>query len=129
MMEWMRQQNMWQLQISDDVLGVSTGQKMLYLEMSLTNQKLLASFLPVYIGGAVRFAHRTMSQTLDLGSALQAVGFAKLSAAPYGGNYDLAQAPSPRILVVDWYYRQSVSSSAQGSQLSDAAPIQYDFTP
>jgi hypothetical protein len=69
-----------------------------------------------------------MSQTLSLDAALQSVGFAKLSSTPYAGNYDLAQAPSPRILVVDWFFRASVSSSAQGSQLNDGTPIQYDYT-
>jgi len=35
--------------------------------------------------------HRTMSQTLSLDEALQAVGFAKLSSSAFQGNYDLAQ--------------------------------------
>ena len=98
------------------------------MEMSLTSQKLLASFSPSYNGGHTRFLHRTMSQTLSLDNALQAVGFAKLSTAPWQGNFDLAQAPSPRILLVDWYFRSSVTASNQGTQLSDATPIAYDYT-
>ena len=69
-----------------------------------------------------------MSQTLSLDDALQAVGFAKLSSAPWQGNYDLAQSPSPRILIVDWYFRSSTATSAAGSQLSDGTPISYDYT-
>jgi hypothetical protein len=40
-MEYMRQNNMWSLQVSEDVVCVSTGTKLLLLEMSLLNQKLL----------------------------------------------------------------------------------------
>ena len=127
-MEFMRQRDQWLLQVSDDVACVNAGPKLQLYEMSLTNQKLLASFSPSYNGGHTRFLHRTMSQTLSLDCALQAVGFAKLSTAPWQGNYDLVQAPSPRILLVDWYFRSSVTTSGQGTQLSDGTPIQYDFT-
>ena len=102
-MEFMRTRNQWLLQASDDVAIVSVGGvKLLLIEQTLVSQKCLASFSPAYIGGATRFLHRTMSQTLSLDDALQAVGFAKLSCAPWRGNYDLAQSPSPHILVVDW---------------------------
>ena len=127
-MEFMRQRDQWLLQVSDDVACVNAGPKLLLLEMSLTSQKLLASFSPSYNGGHTRFLHRTMSQTLSLDNALQARGFAKLSTLPWQGNFDLAQAPSPRILLVDWYFRSSVTASNQGTQLSDATPIAYDYT-
>ena len=128
-MEFMRLRNQWLLQASDDVAVVSVGGvKLLLMEQTLVNQKCLASFSPSYLGGHTRFLHRTMSQTLSLDDALQAVGFAKLSSAPWQGNYDLAQSPSPRILIVDWYFRSSTSGSGQGSQLSDATPISYDYT-
>ena len=128
-MEFMRQRSQWMLQASDDVAIVSVGAaKLLILEMSLLNQKLLASFSPSYVGGRVLFSHRTLSQSLALDDALQAVGFAKLSTTPWAGNYDLAQAPSPNVLVVDWYFRAGAATSAQGSQLADATPIAYDYT-
>lgn len=127
---YMQGNDMWLLQASDDVAVVScSGVKLLLLEMSLVNQKLLASFLPTYIGGAVKFVHRTMSQTLSLGDALTSVGFPKPSTTTYRGNYDLAQSPSPRILVVDWFFRSSTATSTEGSQLSDNTPIVYDYTP
>ena len=117
------------LQARDDVAIVSVGGvKLLLMEQTLVNQKCLASFSPSYLGGATRFLHRTMSQTLSLDDALQAVGFAKLSSAPWQGNYDLAQSPSPRILIVDWYFRSSTAVSGAGSQLSDGTPISYDYT-
>ena len=128
-MEYMRQRSQWMLQASDDVAIVSVGAtKLLILEMSLLNQKLLASFSPSYVGGRVLLSHRTLSQSLTLDDALQAVGYAKLSTTPWAGNFDLTRAPSPGILIVDWYFLAGVSSSSQGSQLADATPIQYDFT-
>ena len=129
-MEFMRLNNQWLLQASDDVAVVSvSGVKLLLLEMGLVQQKMLASFCPTYVGGATRFLHRTMSQSLTLDQALQAVGFGKLTSALYRGNYDLAQSPSPHVLVVDWYFRSAVSASAEGSQLADPTPINYDYTP
>ena len=128
-LEFMRQRSQWMLQASDDVTIVSVGStKLLLLEMSLVNQRLLASFAPAYMGGQTRFLHRTMSQSLSLDDALQAVGFAKLSTAAYKGNFDLTQSPSPHIIAVDWYFRSSVSSSTDGTQLNDATPISYDYT-
>jgi hypothetical protein len=128
-MEFMRLRNQWLLQASDDVAIVSVGGvKLLLMEQTLVNQKLLASFSPSYLGGHTRFLHRTMSQTLSLDDALQAVGFAKLSSVAWQGNYDLAQSPSPRILIVDWYFRSSTANSTVGSQLSDGTPIAYDYT-
>lgn len=129
-MAYMQAQNMWLLQASDDVAVVSvSGTKLLCLEMTLVNQKMLASFLPTYIGGAVKFVHRTMSQTLSLGEALASVGFPRPGAMVYRGNFDLAQSPQPRILVVDWFFRSSTTTSTQGSQLADDTPIVYDLTP
>jgi hypothetical protein len=129
-MEFMRTRSQWMLQVNDDIALIScSAVKLLVCEMSLTSQKMLASFSPIYQGGKVLFNHRTMSQSLSLDDALQAVGFAKLLPATNQGNYDLKQSPSPNIIVVDWYFRESVSSSTQGSQLADATPIQYDYTP
>ena len=128
-MEFMRQRDQWLATASDNVAVVSiSATKVLLLEQSLVNQKLLASFSPTYTGGRVLWQHRTMSQCLSLDDALQSVGFAKLSSAPWAGNYDLAQAPSPHVLLVDWYFRASVSGSPGGSQLNDATPIAYDYT-
>jgi len=60
-LEFMRQRNQWLLQASDDIWVVQiAGVKPLCGEMSLTNQKLLASFSPVYAGGRTLF-NRTMS--------------------------------------------------------------------
>ena len=43
----MRLRNQWLLQLSDDIMAISvSGTKILLLESSLTNQKLISSFFP-----------------------------------------------------------------------------------
>ena len=129
LMEWMRTRNQWMIQASDDVIVCSiSATKLLFLEAGLIQQKLLAGFAPVYIGGKVMFQHRTMSQLLSFSDAAESVGFARLSAAQWQGNFDLSTAPSIHALLVDWYFLANVSSSTQGSQLSDGTPIVYDYT-
>jgi hypothetical protein len=130
LMEYMRQRSQWQISASDDVLIVSVSStKLLILEAGLVQQKLLASFSPVYVGGRTLFQHRQMSQLLSLDGALESVGFAKLSTTPYQGNADLALAPSPNILIVDWYYTSNPTALVPGSLLVDATPIVYDLVP
>ena len=128
---FMKARQQWMLSVTDDVCVVSIGAtKLLVAEQSLTTQKLLASFSPIYQGGKTLFNHRTMSQSLSLDDALQAVGFPKLSADPFRNNLDLKQAnPSPNMLIVDWNFKESVSTSADGSLLDDPTPLSYDDTP
>ena len=66
----MRQREQWSKQASDDVLVVSCGAKLLVCEATLINQKLFASFMPIYVGGETRFAHRNISSVLPLDLAL-----------------------------------------------------------
>ena len=48
-MEQMRQREQWLLQASDDIFIVSCGAKMIVCESTLINQKLFASFMPIYV--------------------------------------------------------------------------------
>jgi len=71
-----------------------------------------------------------MSQSLSLDDALQAVGFPKLSSTPFRNNKDLKEAtPNPNMIVVDWNFRESLSTSTDGSLLDDPTPLSYDDTP
>jgi len=128
---FMKERQQWMIQATDDVCIASiSGTKLLVGESSLTFQKLLASFSPIYQGGKTLFNHRTMSQSLSLDDALQAVGFPKLSADPFRNNLDLKQAnPNPNMLIVDWNYKESVSTYTDGSVLNDPTPLAYDDTP
>lgn len=128
-MEFMRQRNQYLLQASDDVAVISTGTKLILLEMTLTNQKLMSSFVLTYSGGKTLCVHRSMSLAQSLASALQSVGFAKLTAGEYTGNASLSEGSNPpRIRVVDWYFRASPSAGNPGSVLDDGQPIVYDHT-
>ena len=128
LLAYMRQHAQWQVYASDDVLCVSVGAtKLLVLETSLTNQKLITSFLPIYLGDQVRWVHRTMSTVLSTTDALKSVGFCVKSALPYANNLDLRLAGTG-IQVVDWYYTASPQDSTSGSLLEDSSPIRYDFT-
>ena len=118
----------WMLQASDDIIVVAVGDaKLLVCEATLVNQKLFASFIPQYIKGRTSFVHRSMSQTLSLGDALQSVGFC-LQGSTIANNNDLVNLPSPpRILIVDWNYVYPISALAPGSLLTDETQIMYDY--
>lgn len=128
LMTYMRQHSQWQVSGSDDVTVVSVNAvKLLVLENTLINQKLLTSFLPTYIGDQVRFVHRTMSTVLSLTDALKSVGFCMLYNTPFSNNLDL-RTNNTGIQICDWNYAASVPDSTSGSLLSDSSPIVYDFT-
>ena len=121
-MEQMRQREQWLLQASDDIFIVSCGAKLIVCESTLINQKLFASFMPIYIGGQTRFAHPSMSSIMQLGDALQSAGFC-LQGQTIQNNYDLInmQGP-PNILIVDWNFSATpdpASPATVGSLLDD----------
>ena len=128
-LEFMRVHAQWLLQPSDDVMIVSVGYtKLLIMETTLINQKLITSFTPVYQGGRTLFAHRSMSQLLSLDDALQSVGFCKQTAAAFATNVDLVNGLNPtRIVLVDWRFFASPTEADRGSLLYDPTPIVYDF--
>ena len=128
---FMQERQQWMLSVSDDIGIYSiSGVKLLIAEQSLRTQRLVASFNPIYQAGKTLFNHRTMSQSLSLDDALQAVGFPKLSATPFRNNKDLKEAtPNPNMIIVDWNFRESLSTSTDGSVLDDPVPLAYDDTP
>jgi hypothetical protein len=118
MMRQMRGQQQWQIWATDDVIIVSvSAQKLLLMESTFTNQKLLTSYLPVYQGDQVLWTHRSMSLQVGIEDALKSVGVRVT--APLVSNADLRTAKIP-IQVVDWNYPNSL--------LTDDTPLAYDFT-
>jgi hypothetical protein len=103
------------------------GIKMLVCENTLQNQKLLTSFVPVYVGDELQFVHRSMSCVVSLTEALRSVGFCVKSATPFGGNLSLRLGQT-NLQLVDWNYMSSPATDGDGSQLHDGAPLLYDFT-
>jgi hypothetical protein len=100
---------------------------MLVCENTLQNQKLLTSFVPVYVGDELQFVHRSMSCVVSLTEALRSVGFCVKSATPFAGNLSL-RIGQTNVALVDWNFQASPATDADGSQLHDGAPLLYDFT-
>ena len=128
LLAYMRTGSQWQVLASDDVTVVSVNAvKALVLENTITNQKLITSYLPTYLGDQVRFVHRTSSLVLSLTDALKSVGFCHTGSLPFANNLDL-RLGSAHIQLVDWNYKASPATSSEGSLLNDGTPLRYDFT-
>ena len=126
LLAFMRTNSQWQVWASDDVIIVSIGAvKGLVIESSLTNQKLITSYLPILLGGEVRWASRTTSLVLSTTDALKSVGYCHKSELPFSNNLGLREA---NIQLVDWNYEANPPDSTSGSLLSDATPLVFDFT-
>ncbi len=125
---FMRKSKQWSVAASEDITIVSAngGLKLLLLENTLQNQKLMTSFAACYTGDELLFQHRSMSSVLPLTDALRSVGFC-VKGLPYANNLDLRLAGTG-IQIVDFRYQASVANSEQGSRLSDGTPLVYDFT-
>jgi hypothetical protein len=114
----MKARGQWFLQASEDVVIVSTGTRLLLLEASLVNQKMLQQFAVVDLSGRTLFQHRSCSQSATLTAALQQSGYCMKALLPFAGNYDLLRAPNPpAIAVVDWFFDAFPADSTGGSQL------------
>ena len=113
----------WYIQASDEVMVVSVGTKLLLLETTLTNQKLMQTYAAFYsTAGQTVFQNKSTSQQNSLTGALQKCGYLMQAAQPFQNNYDLAHAPGPpNIQIVDWFYLANPATSAQGSKLSELA--------
>lgn len=128
LLRYMRTNSQWQVAASDDILVVSVNAvKGLVMENTLVNQKLITSFLPIYLGDQVRFVHRTSSLVLSLTDALKSVGFCHTASTPFANNLDLRTAGA-HMQLFDWYYQATPADSTSGTLLSDSSPIVYDFT-
>lgn len=128
LLAYMRTHSQWQVAASDDVTIVSIGAvKGLLLENSLTNQKLITSFLPIYLGDQVRFVHRSMSTVLSITDALKSVGYCVKQDEPFANNLDL-RLGGTGIQLFDWNYLASPGTPTEGSLLNDGTPLRYDFT-
>ena len=128
LLAFMRMNSQWNVYASDDVVCVSIGAvKLLVMETTLTSQKLITSYLPIVLGGEVRWASRTTSLVLSTTDALKSVGFCHKGELPFSNNLDLRAGAHMQL--VDWNYEANPASSSDGSLLSDPTPLRYDFTP
>lgn len=131
-MEYMRLRAQWLLTPTDDIMIVSVSStKLIIAETSLVNQKLLSTFMPMYIGGATRFAHRSMSILQRLPEAISDVGFCVQDT--FTDNWTLQNpvlGKAPNLVLVDINYRASPTADAPGSKLDDGNSLLiYNYTP
>jgi len=124
----MHSQNMYYLQASDDIMIINiSGVKLLILQTTFMNQKLMNNYTFAYLRGKVRAIHRNLSAIKTLTDALISVGY-KLNGSPFSNNYSLqaalTTAQMPHIQILDLNY-VSTPTINTGSKLEDTSPIVY----
>ena len=127
---FMQSRNQYYLQASDDVMIINvSGIKLLILETTFMNQKLLNSFTCIYARGKVRCIHRTLATVMSLTDALCSVGYKRDVNLAFVNNYDLqdglVDVSRPRIQVFDYNYMANPQGSSDGSLLEDGGKIMY----
>ena len=126
-LEFMVSRNQYYLMASDDVMIINVdGVKLLILETTFMNQKLMNSFSFHYIRGKVRCIHRNLATIMDLTDALISVGYKKSTDVAFANNTDLQESLTdsnrPRIQVFDLYH----SATSGGCKLEDSPAINYN---
>ena len=122
-LNFMNSKNMYYLMAGDDITIVNCQAKLLILENTFTNQKMINSYVFSYHGKKIKGIHRNLSNMVNLTDALISVGF-KTNNTIFQDNSDLTAIPDderPRIKIVDWYY----FSGANGSLLEDTTQIVF----
>ena len=122
-LNFMNSKNMYYLMAGDDITIVNCQTKLLILENTFTNQKMINSYVFSYHGKKIKGIHRNLSNMVNLTDALISVGF-KTNNTIFQDNSDLTAIPDdqrPRIKIVDWYY----FSGANGSLLEDTIQIVF----
>ena len=128
-LQFMHSNGLYHLQLSDTITLINvSGVKLLIVETTFMNQKLMNSYHFSYIRGKVRASHRNLSNIKGLTQALESVGY-QLIGSVFKNNYSLQGAltyqTQPNIQIFDLNYISNPTSTSTGSQLEDATPIVY----
>jgi hypothetical protein len=132
-LKYMKTNNLYSITPSDDLTIINVDDvKLLVLENTFLNQKLMNQYTFVYSNKSVLCIGRNSSKRLSLTDALSSVGFFKGSFS-FANNYDLQNAitvnsESPFIQLVDFHYIANPINSTQGSLLTNTTQIVYDST-
>jgi len=123
-LNFMNSKNMYYLMAGDDITIINCQTKLLILENTFTNQKMINSYVFSYHGKKIKGIHRNLSNMVNLTDALISVGF-KTNNTVFQNNNDLEtnrpDAERPRVKVLDWFY----FSQSNGSQLEDTTQITF----
>ena len=122
---YMEANNLYSLSPNEDVTILNLRSKLLILENTYINQKMMNSYVFTYHGASVRGIHRSMADTVTLTDALSSVGFRcvglpwSVDTNPKMEN-DRADKDRPRIQVVDYLYK---NPNLNHTNLLDSIPI------
>lgn len=127
---FMQSRNQYFLQANEDLMIVNiSGAKLLIVETTFLNQKLLNSYNLSYSRGKVVLTHRNMSSIENLTDALTSVGYKKSTGTAFLNNYDLetnlSQLERPFLKIVDVKYKANVIDNTEGTLLEDSTAIIY----
>ena len=122
---YMEANNLYSLSPNEDVTIINLRSKLLILENTYINQKMMNSYVFTYHGAGVRAIHRSMSDTVTLTDALSSVGFRAVG-LPWSVSSnqkmetDRVDKDRPRIQVVDYLYKHP---TIPHTNLLDSTPI------
>ena len=110
---YMEANNLYSLSPNEGVTIINLRSKLLILENTYINQKMMNSYVFTYHGAGVRAIHRSMADTATLTDALSSVGF-RCVGLPWSTDSnpkmetDRADKDRPRIQVIDYVYESPI---------------------
>ena len=122
---YMEANNLYSLSPNEDVTILNLRSKLLILENTYINQKMMNSYVFTYHGSQVQAIHRSMADMVSLSEALASVGF-RCIGLPWSTDINpklqenRADKDRPRIQVVDYVYK---SPTLPHTNLVDSTPI------
>ena len=122
---YMDRNNLYSLSPNEDITILNLRSKLLILENTYLNQKMMNSYVFTYHGAKVVGIHRSMSSIVSLEEALQSTGF-RVVGGPWGVDSNSkmetnrADSDRPRIVVVDYLYKHP---NLARTNLEDTTPI------
>ena len=117
--------NLYSLPPDEDITILNIRSKLLVLENTYINQKMVNSYVVTYHGNQVQSIHRSMADFVSLSEALASVGF-RCIGLPWSTDTnpkietDRADRDRPLIQVVDYVYK---SPTLPHTNLVDSSPI------
>ena len=122
---YMEANKLYSLSPNEDVTILNLRGKLLILENTYINQKMMNSYVFTYHGNQVQAIHRSMADMVSLSEALASVGF-RCIGLPWSTDINpklqenRADKDRPRIQVVDYVYK---SPTLPHTNLVDSTPI------
>ena len=122
---YMESNKLYSLSPNEDVTILNLRSKLLILENTYINQKMMNSYVFTYHGNQVQAIHRSMADMVSLSEALASVGF-RCIGLPWSTEINpklqenRADKDRPRIQVIDYVYK---SPTLPHTNLVDPTPI------